>query len=105
MSINSVVLSGRLGKDCVRGEKFVKFSMAVDKGYGERKETMWINVVCFKEKSLDFFGKTLLKGVQVVVSGRLNEDSYLKDNGETARTVNVVADNIEIPFAPGASHE
>ena len=33
MSINNVVLSGRLGKDAVKGEKFVKFSMAVDKGY------------------------------------------------------------------------
>lgn len=98
MSINSVVLMGRLGRDpevktTSSGKSVANFSMAVDDGYGDNKTTTWVRVVAW-EKTADAVGEYLHKGSLVGVSGRLQEQKWEKD-GEKKSILQVVAIKVE----------
>ena len=69
-----VSLAGRLGRDAeaknVSGTDVCSFVVAVDVGYGERKQTYWID--CSKwGKGSDRLAGFLTKGTSVAVSGEL----------------------------------
>ena len=67
----SMNLIGRLGRDAevkeYNGKKVIHFSVAVDTGYGDKKQTQWVHVSKWGEntKVADY----LKKGTQVYVSG------------------------------------
>lgn len=98
MSINNVVLTGRLGRDpevktTSSGKSVATFSVAVDDGYGDNKTTSWVRVVAW-EKTADAVGEYLHKGSLVGVSGRLQEQKWEKD-GEKKSILQVVAIKVE----------
>lgn len=98
MSINNVILTGRLGKDpevrtVSNGKSVATFSLAVDDGYGENKTTSWVRVVAW-EKTADAVGEYLHKGSLVGVSGRLQQQTWEKD-GEKQSILQVVASKVE----------
>lgn len=92
MSVNKVILIGRLAKDPeLRGEgtRVCNFSIACAEKYkkdGEWKEkTEWINVVIFGTQA-ENCAKYLSKGSQVFIEGKLQTTSYEKDGRKIYQT-------------------
>lgn len=97
--MNSVSITGRLGRDPdVRhtgsGKTVTNFSLAVDYGFGEKKQTSWVPIVCW-EKTAELAEQYLVKGSQVGVSGRLQERSWQDKEGNKRTVLEVVAAQLE----------
>ena len=93
--MNNVTLVGNLGKDPEYREgstNVCKFSVAVQDGYGDKKRTDWIPIVCFG-KTADNCNKFLRKGSKVWVVGRIQTGSYEKD-GRKIYTTDVIASQV-----------
>lgn len=94
MSLNKVVLVGRLGKDpevryTKNGKAVVDFTMATDDYNGQEKQTEWHSVIAW-DKTAENVGKFLKKGSLVAVDGRLQTRKWDK-NGQTQYKTEVVA--------------
>jgi single-strand DNA-binding protein len=105
--VNSVSLIGRLGRDpetrhTQGGKTVTNFSVAVDEGFGDRKQTYWIPVVAW-EKTAEAAGKYLKKGSQVAVEGRLQVRSWDDKEGNKRTTTEVVANRLDFLTKPPSS--
>lgn len=89
MSVNKVILIGRLGNDpeiktLQNDSKVANFSLATsdiwyDKGTGEKKEaTEWHRIVVWGKKA-ELVEKYLQKGSEVYLEGKLKTRSWEKD--------------------------
>lgn len=89
INMNKIEFAGFVGKEpeirtFQNGDKVANFSVAEtqswkDKATGERKEkTTWMNVAIFG-KRVDFVQKYIKKGMNILVIGRLENDTYEKD--------------------------
>ena len=97
---NSVQLIGNLGKDIElksfdNGTKLAKFSLATNEFYknskGEKvQETQWHNIVAWG-KTAEFMDKSLSKGSEVAIKGKLTHRSYDDKNGVTKYISEIVA--------------
>ncbi len=86
---NKVQLIGNLGADpeikaINGGSKLAKFSMATSESYKNAKgekvtETQWHNVIAWG-KTAAFVEKYLVKGIEVVVEGKLINNNYTDKN-------------------------
>lgn len=99
MSINKVILVGRLGKDPevrqTQNAKVASFSLATTEKYkdanGQKKETTdWHNIVAWRGLA-NIAEKYLHKGDQIYVEGRLKTRSW-ESNGQTRYVTEVIAD-------------
>ena len=80
--MKTICIAGTIGKDAVirrtqAGEPILGFSVAVDDGYGENKQTMWFDVALWGKRG-QALEPHLKKGTKVTVSGdfstRLHEN-------------------------------
>lgn len=103
MSINSVSISGNLGRDSeIRstqsGTSILTFPLAVSerikKGDNWEEYTNWIDVVVFGRRA-DSLSKILAKGMKVAVSGHLRYSTWEKD-GQKRSKLEVIADDVDI---------
>ena len=88
---NTVSLIGNLGMDpevtnFASGKKVVRFSVATNDAYKGKdgewvNNTQWHNVVAW-DKTGDLCEKLLKKGSEVVLEGKLENDSYTTKEGE-----------------------
>jgi len=97
--VNSISITGRLGRDPEQrftsgGKAVANFSIAVDYGFGDKKITSWIPVVCW-EKTAELAQQYLAKGSQVGVEGRLQSRSYEDRNGNKNTVLEVIASRLE----------
>lgn len=99
--MNSVNLIGNLTRDpdlrYGTGENqtaICRFSIAVNDGYGEKKEVNYINIVSFG-KVAENCERYLAKGRKVAIVGRIKTGSYNKQDGTKVYTTDVVASNVE----------
>jgi single-strand DNA-binding protein len=115
MSLNRVMIIGRLGKDPeVRytsgGMAVANFSMATsenwnDKNGQKQERTEWHNVVVWG-KQAENCGKYLSKGRQAYVEGRLQTRSWDDKDGNKRYTTEIVAKTVQfIGGQAGASSE
>ena len=92
--MNNIVLSGRLGREVsvkeVGQTKLGKTVLAVDDGYGDKKQTYWINLELWG-KTAETAEKFTEKGSKVLVSGKLIVKSWedKEGNKRTETAVNV----------------
>lgn len=99
--MNIVVLMGNLGRDpemryTSTGKPVTEFSLAINKGSGENKKTIWIKCTAWN-KTAEFAGEHLRKGSRVVVEGSLDIDSWTdKETGRKVERIKVVVRNITI---------
>ncbi|MBP5296238.1 MAG: single-stranded DNA-binding protein [Bacteriovoracaceae bacterium] len=103
MSINKVILIGRLGQDpelkyTPSGQAVTTFSLATsenwtDKGGQKQERTEWHRIVVWG-KSAENCSKYLAKGRQVFVEGRLQTRSWDKE-GQKHYTTEIVANTIQ----------
>ena len=99
MSVNIVVLVGRLGQDPELsehgdGRSRCVFSLATSRFAGEGREERvdWHRIVCWG-RTASTCGAYLAKGRQVVVEGRLSVRKW-EDDGQPRRLVEVVAHRV-----------
>lgn len=101
MSLNQIVLQGRMARDpelrmTQTQKSVVNFTLAVDRDYaaaGERKETDWIDCVAFGNTA-DFVHKYFLKGNMATVSGRLQLRDWTDKDGNKHRQAEVLVDRV-----------
>ena len=81
--------TGRLGRDAVTrdagGKAVTNFALAVDSGYGDHKQTLWLDCAGWGERYVKL-APYLLKGAQVQVAGELGTREH---EGKTYITVRV----------------
>lgn len=108
MSVNRVVLLGRIGKDVevrdINGTKCATFTLATSEKYkdrnGEVKElTEWHNIVAWRQTA-EICEKYVKKGDQLFVEGRIKSRTWETDRGEKRYATDIVADKIELLSKP-----
>lgn len=97
--MNKFIGIGNLGKDpdirtTPNGKMVASFSIGIAEGYGERKTTTWLNIVCW-EKLAEVVGNNLSKGSKVLVEGKIQTRSYDGNDGQKKYITEIVASNIE----------
>lgn len=102
MSINSVVLVGRLTKDVeIRmtqsGTKIGSFTLAVNRnrtGNGGQVEADFIRCMTFN-KTAENMERYTHKGSQVAIEGRIQTGSYTDRDGKKVYTTDVACDTVQ----------
>jgi len=94
--LNSVSLIGRLTDDQTLrftndGKPVGNFSVAVDTGYGDKKDTSFFSCVLFG-KLAETLNQYLTKGKQIGLTGSLRQNRWEKDGQKNSRVEIVVRD-------------
>ena len=105
MSVNKVILVGRLGKDPeVRftsgGQAVANFTMATDYSYkdrnGERqKRTEWHRIVAWR-KLAEIIQQYLKKGSLIYIEGRIETREWQDKEGQKRYTTEIIADEMRM---------
>ncbi len=100
MSVNKVILVGRLGRDPETrytggGQAVANFSMATDETYkdrnGERqKRTEWHRIVAWGKKA-EFVQQYLKKGSLIYVEGAIRSSEWQDKEGQKRTKVEIIA--------------
>lgn len=102
MSLNHIVLQGRLTRDVElrrtgSGVAVASFTLAVDRDYnpkdGGEKETDFIDCNAWRGLG-EFVSKYFQKGSMAIVSGRLQIRTWVDKEGTKRRNAEVVADSV-----------
>lgn len=96
--MNKVIFMGRLTKDpevryAQDGKAIAKFSLAVDR-FGKNDEADFFNCTAFGKQG-EFVEKYLKKGTKILLSGRIQNDSYTNRDGQKVNTTQVIVSEIE----------
>src|SRR5882757_6721229 len=113
MSVNKVILVGRLGRDpetrfTSGGQAVANFSLATDETYkdrnGERqKRTEWHKIVVWG-KQAEIAQQYLKKGSQIFVEGRIQSREWQDKEGQKRTSFEIVATNFRMPVRPRRRH-
>lgn len=95
--LNEVCLQGRLTKDpdfrtTQSGIPVARFNVAVDRGYGDKKQTAFIPCTAWRGTA-EFINNYFTKGQMIVLKGHLTTGSYEGKNGKVY-TMDVVAEEV-----------
>ena len=100
---NEIILEGNLTADCEMaytktGTPYVKFTIAHNfwKKVGEtfeKSKTMFINCVAWSDLALNNEHK-LTKGVKVTITGKLDQDSWVGNDGQKRKTFKIIVNDI-----------
>lgn len=98
--MNKVIISGNLTKDLdvsvTKSDVVVgKFTVAVQRGYGEKAQTSFIPCVLFGSRN-ESLQKYLLKGSKVNVEGQIDYNSVQDEEGNWKNYFQIVVNDIEI---------
>ena len=98
--MNKVIISGNLTKDMdvmvsKNDVNIGKFTVAVDNGYGENKNTQYYPVILFG-KRVEALQKYLLKGTKVIIDGQIDYKSFLDDKENWKNYFQIIANDIDI---------
>lgn len=96
--INKVILMGRLTRDpelrhTNSGASVCSFSVAVDNGYGENRQTDFINCVAWN-KTAEFVSNYFGKGKMIIVIGRISTRTWEGQDGKKNYATEVVASEV-----------
>ncbi len=109
MSVNKVILVGRLGKDpetrfLTSGEAVTSVSLATsdtwkDKSGEKQEKTEWHNLVFFNRggyKLAEIAGEYLKKGSQVYIEGKLQTRKWQTKEGQDRYTTEIVVNEMQM---------
>lgn len=93
-----VDIIGRISNDLellytAKGTAVCNFNIAFDVGWGDKKETIFMKVVCFG-KQAESVNQYMTKGKQLFVSGELKENKWEKDGQKHIR-MEIIADKVK----------
>jgi single-strand DNA-binding protein len=102
MSVNKVILVGRLGRDpetrfTGSGQAVANFSLATDESYkdkngGRQKHTEWHKIVVWG-KQAEIAQQYLKKGSQIYLEGRIRAREWTDKEGQKRISYEIVANN------------
>ncbi len=105
MSVNQVILIGRLGRDpevryLPNGEAVANFGLATSENWkdrnGEKQErTEWHNIVMYR-KLAEIAGQYLKKGAQVYITGRIQSRKYAGKDGIERTAYEIIAGEMKM---------
>jgi single-strand DNA-binding protein len=105
MSVNKVILVGRLGKDpetryMTNGEAVTNATLATSENWkdksGEKQEkTEWHNLV-FYRRLAEVAGEYLKKGAQVYVEGKIQTRKYQTKEGQERYTTEIIVNEMQM---------
>lgn len=98
--MNNILLSGRLTKDIElryseKGLAILNNSLAVNIGFGESKETMFVDFVVFG-KQAEYVANYANKGARAVIGGELRIENYQKKDGTNGKATRILANTVEL---------
>ena len=96
---NLVVLSGRLTADAElkttpNDVSVCSFTIAVDTGYGDNKQTAFINMVAWR-KTAELIAKNFRKGSMIGIEGSIQTRKYTDKNGNNRTAFEVVVNKVQ----------
>lgn len=97
--MNKAILMGRLTKapelrHTSAGTPVVSFSIAIDNGYGENKQTDFVNCVAWN-KTAEFVSNYFEKGSMIIVIGRIATRTWEDQGGKKRYATEVVAGEVD----------
>ena len=100
--MNQVWLNGRLAADPEGGESsqgvsYSTFPIAIERGFGENKQTIFLDCVTFRQ-SADFVRQHLHKGDAVNVTGSVNVRDWTDQSGVKHRKYEIVVTQVGFPI-------
>jgi len=105
MSVNKVILVGRLGKDpetryMTNGEAVTNATLATSETWkdkqGEKQDkTEWHNLV-FYRRLAEIAGEYLQKGAQIYVEGKLQTRKWQTKEGQDRYTTEIIVDQMQM---------
>lgn len=105
---NKAILIGHLTRDpemMVVGEKqtpLAKFGIAVNDGYGERKEVAFIDCAMFGKRA-ESLGKHFHKGDPILIEGRIRQENWEAKDGTKRSKLTILADSWEFVGGKGSN--
>jgi single-strand DNA-binding protein len=98
---NVFSFTGTVGRDSeVRyapsGLAVLSFTVANNIGFGEKQQTLWIQVTLFGKRAEGQLQNYLKKGQQVFVSGELTQREYQAKDGTTKTSLDLNANIIDL---------
>lgn len=95
---------GRIGRDgelraTPKGDMVLSFPVAVDSGYGERKQTTWPRVMVWGKRA-EALAPYVKKGAQIGVSGEVTLREYTNNEGQKAFSLDVRASDVTLIKGP-----
>ena len=109
--MNKVILMGRLTRDPeIRYAQdnslpVARFTIAVDRRFkrdNSQQTADFISCVAFG-KTAEFFEKYMKQGTKVCLEGRIQTNSYTKQDGSKAYSTDVVVENVEFAESKNAA--
>ncbi|HCT8176687.1 TPA: single-stranded DNA-binding protein, partial [Proteus mirabilis] len=99
MAINTITVSGNLGKDCEQrwtpnGKAVAPFSLPVKQGYGEHEKVSWVICKMFGSKA-EKLPPHLTKGIKVMVTGEFVMEEWTSQNGEKKSAPVIIVDQLD----------
>lgn len=105
MSVNKVILVGRLGKDpevkkMSNGESVTNFTLATseswkDKSGTKQEKTEWHNLV-FYRRLAEIAGEYLKKGSQIYIEGKIQVRKWQTKEGEDRYTTEIIVNEMQM---------
>ena len=94
--INRVVLVGRLTRDpeLRNGGSIAVFTLALD-NLGKEKSTSFIPCVVLNAQRSETVAKFARKGMLVGIEGRLNQRSFIRQDGSKSSVLEVICDSVQ----------
>ena len=98
--MNKVIISGNLTKDMEvnvtkKDVLVVKFTVAVQIGYGDNSKTQFYPVILFGNR-VESLQKYLLKGTKVLIDGQIDYNSIQDDEGNWKNYFQIIVNDLEI---------
>ena len=96
--LNKAIIMGRLTRDpeirhTNSGKAVMNFTVAVESGYGDKKQTDFINCVAWGNQA-EFMIDYFTKGMMIIVIGRISTRSWDSQDGRKNYTTEVVASEV-----------
>lgn len=101
MAINTITVSGNVGKDAVlrvtpNGKHIASFSLPAKTGFGENEKTSWLNCKMFGAMA-EKLSAAVVKGAKVTVSGEFVVEEWTRQDGSNAQTPTILVRDIDLP--------
>ncbi|WP_312131891.1 single-stranded DNA-binding protein [Leclercia sp.] len=105
MAINTITVSGNVGKDAVlrvtpNGKHISSFSLPAKSGFGDNEKTSWLNCKMFGAMA-EKLSTAIVKGAKVTVTGEFVIEEWTKQDGSQAQTPTILVRDIDLPTRNG----
>lgn len=109
MAINTITVSGNVGKDAVlrvtpNGKYISSFSLPAKSGFGHNEKTSWLNCKMFGTMA-EKLSAAIVKGAKVTITGEFVIEEWTRQDGSQAQTPTILVRDIDLPPRGSAGND